>query len=224
MHRFDLETYARKMQQTARTLLQDSPPDQSKGDVARAIQELAEIALAKHQINREAIACRAGCGHCCIVNVAVLPPEIDAIVDDLDRKITPNEKRQLSLRAEKLFHQVHGLNDEERILLRRSCLFLDEAGKCEIYPVRPLLCRALTSTDPDRCREALAMVALGEEIRILSNTFQQELFTRAFTELGDSLEWLGMDGRSRPLTGAIRERIAALGWSGTGRANQIAPI
>lgn len=206
---FDLELFAERLQQTARTLLRGSV-DRQRGEVARAVQELAEVALARHRVNPQSIACHAGCGHCCIVNVAVLGPEVDAIIEHLQRTRNRDEQQQLADRAEELYHQIIGLDDEERIMSRRACLFLDPSGCCDIYPVRPLLCRALTSTDPDRCREAVAMIALGDEVQILANTFQQELFNRAFTGLGAVLEEIGLEGRSQTLTAAIRERFAQL--------------
>jgi Fe-S-cluster containining protein len=208
MGQFDLDQFSSQLQQTARVLLKDASPDQPLGDVARAIHEMAEVALVKHLIAPEKIACYAGCGHCCIVNVAVLAPETDAILDYLSRRSTRNELRLLALRAEDLYHQIHGLDDEERLLARRACLFLDESGCCRIYPVRPLLCRALTSTDEKRCQDAIALVALGEESPILANMFQQELLNRAFIGLGTALEQAGLDGRSQPLTAAIRSRLA----------------
>lgn len=210
MLRFNLETFTGELRQTAALLL-EGLPERARGDAARAIQELAEVALAKHRGNAEAIACKAGCGHCCIVNVAVLAPETDAIMDYLRRKSGPTEQRRLAERAEELFHLVRGLDDEERIMLRRPCLFLDETACCGIYPVRPLLCRALTSTDPERCREAIAMLALGQQVPILANTFQQELFNQAFVGLAAALEQVGLDARSQPLTAAIRERLVTLG-------------
>ncbi|HKI50736.1 MAG TPA: YkgJ family cysteine cluster protein [Geothermobacteraceae bacterium] len=210
MTRFDLNDFAARLQQTARTLLQNTAADQHLGEVARAVQELTEVALARHQINPEQIACQAGCGHCCIVNVAVLVPEVDAIIAHLRHKKSPAQLQQLAERAEEMFHQVSGLDDEERILSRIHCLFLDATGRCDIYPVRPLLCRALTSTDAGRCREAITMLAMGAEVQILANTFQQDLFTRAFTGLGAALDNARLESRSRTLTSAIRERRTEL--------------
>jgi Fe-S-cluster containining protein len=208
MDPFDLGQFSNQLQQTARALLHAAAPDQQLGEVARAVHEMAEIALVKHLEAPEKIACHAGCGHCCIVNVAVLAPEIDAIIAYLSRRMPRHQLRRLALRAEELFHQVHGLDDVERLITRRACLLLDGSGCCSIYPVRPLLCRALTSTDAKRCQEAIALAALGEETPILANIFQQELFNRAFVSLGTVLEQAGLNGKSRPLTGALRGRLA----------------
>jgi Fe-S-cluster containining protein len=207
MEPFDLDQFSIQLQQTARVLLKDASPEQLQGDVARAIHEMAEVALVKHLNAPGEIACHAGCGHCCIVNVAVLTPETDAIIDYLRHKSSREELRMLARRAEVLYHQIHGLTDEDRLMARCSCLFLDASGFCSIYPVRPLLCRALTSTDAKRCQEAIALVALGEELPILVNTFQQELFNRAFICLGTSLERAGLSSRSQPLTAAVRGRL-----------------
>jgi len=131
MSPFDLNIFAERLQQTARTLLQGGA-NQQLGEVARAVQELAEVALARHQVNPQSIACHAGCGHCCIVNVAVLGPEVDAIIEHLQRTRSRAEQQQLADRAEAQFHQIRGLDDEERIMSRRACLFLDPSGCCHL--------------------------------------------------------------------------------------------
>jgi len=54
------------------------------------------------------------------------------------------------------------------------------------------------------------MLAMGAEVQILTNTFQQDLFTMAFTGLGAALDNARLESRSRTLTSAIRERRTEL--------------
>lgn len=204
---YHADSYCRELQLTVQPLLSQEGSTGSLAEAARAIQVLAENWLSRTIEQEELIACQAGCGDCCIVNVAVLEPEVDAILEYLRAERTVLELQELADRARQMHLQVSGLDDEERILARQPCLFLDGQGCCSIYPVRPLLCRALTSTDPDRCREALAMLALGEEVSILANQRQQEIFNTAFEELGGALEDSGRDGRSQPLTTAIHHSL-----------------
>jgi Fe-S-cluster containining protein len=150
------------------------------------------------------IACRAGCGTCCRVNVAVLFPEAVAILEYAGGHFPPQEMARLKSRVDDLYRSVRWLDDEERLFLRRPCAFLDEGGNCSIHPVRPLLCRSVTSTDPERCRQAVALPALGETPAVLMNLFQKTLMEAAFRGIGEALAAAGMDARGMTLTAAVK--------------------
>jgi len=173
----------------------------------------AEGALAFHASPsaRERIACAAGCGTCCVVNVAVLYPEAVAIAEYLRRTRSASQMEALGERLEELYRQVVWLDDDERVMLRRSCVFLDDEGSCSIYPVRPFLCRSMTSASPEECRLAIALQALGENPPILINLFQKALMDEAFTATGRALSALGLDGRGVKLTVAVRQLLREAG-------------
>lgn len=170
---------------------------------AAAVQRFAEEQLAAAGFDLERIACGPGCGTCCAINVAVLPAETELIVDYLEETKTPSELDELREKAAALAVRVGGLSDEDRLFLRASCLFLDAESNCSIHPVRPLLCRSVTSTDPQRCHDALTMVVLGETIPIIAHLQQQELFQQAFLGLSRALERHNLPARSQTLTEAI---------------------
>ncbi len=177
-------------------------------EVAAAVQQLqrrCEDFLARQLADGSGrhIACGPGCGTCCAVNVAVLLPEAIAITRHLRDNFSPQARDELATRFDDLRRSVRWLDDDERIFLRRSCAFLDADGSCLIWPVRPLLCRSITSTDAEACREALAAPIFGEERPILMNLVQKELFEEAFHALGEALERLGWDRRSFKLTCAV---------------------
>ncbi len=150
------------------------------------------------------IACRAGCGTCCAVNVSVLFPEGVAIAAFLGRELAPAQLEQVRERLNDLHHEVRWLEDSERPFLRRSCAFLDAAGSCSIYPVRPLICRSVTSTDAERCKEALIAPVFGEEVPVMMNLFQKSLFEFAFTAMGEALQASGRDSRGGTLTDTVK--------------------
>lgn len=204
---FDFIAFHDRLSREAELLLRG--PKATAGEAARVVQQRAERTLAEHRQPDSLIACGPGCGYCCIVNVAVLEPEVAAITDFLASHLSAAELEELHSQAEDLRLQVFGLVDDERLLLQRSCLFLDAEKSCRIYPVRPLLCRALTSTDAGRCREALAMAAFGEQPSILANLFQQQLFHQAFFALAHALERCGREHRSLTLTEAIYQWFQA---------------
>lgn len=164
-----------------------------------------EHQLAQHltPLDHEMLACAAGCGSCCMVNVAVLQPEAQHISKHLRRTCNDVQLSRLKQEMEQLVAAISYLNEEERIALRKNCVFLSDSGDCSIYPVRPLLCRSITSIDANDCRDALAMRALGEHVPVTMNLFQKNLFDGAFQSLAQALEISGLDNRSQELTAAV---------------------
>lgn len=149
------------------------------------------------------ISCGPGCGSCCVVNVSTLLPEGIAICRYLTR-FSNAEQLQIAARLEVLWQTVRGLDDEERLVVRRNCAFLNAQGRCQIYPVRPLLCRSITSTDAQSCRDALAGAVFGDERTVLMHQYQQQLYESLFSEYAGQLEERGLDGRSFQLSGLVR--------------------
>jgi Fe-S-cluster containining protein len=205
---FDFPNFQATISRSAATVLAAGHAAKDQAAAARAVQRLSEETLLQHQQNTDHIACRAGCGHCCQVNVAVLPAEAEAILASLTSSLSLAEMIILRQKATQLHLRVGGLSDDDRLLARASCLFLDPWGNCSIYPVRPLLCRSVTSIDPEACRDAVTLAALGEEPRVTSHLFQQELFQHAFLGLADALSETGLDNRSQQLTEAVWEGLA----------------
>ncbi len=181
-------------------------------DVCAAMAKL--VALVEDEVGRalgpeekSLIACRGGCGSCCTVNVAVLIPEAIAIGCRVLAS-PPAQRAELCGRIDELHAKIRWMDDDERVWRGYACAFLDERGMCVIYPVRPLVCRGLTSADPEQCRRALASRGQDEEEPILMNLTQKFLADEAFRGVGKALERLGMDFRSMELTGAARGIIA----------------
>jgi hypothetical protein len=73
-----------------------------------------------------------------------------------------------------------------------------------IYPVRPLLCRGLTSTDAEDCRQALHVSQDQEKSVVEMNLFQRDLYDSAYLGLSKGLEERGADGRGFEITGLLR--------------------
>jgi hypothetical protein len=138
-----------------------------------------------------------------VVNVSALIPEGLAIVHYL-QQLDDETRQQIADRLEDLWLAVRGLDDEERMFLRRDCAFLDAQGCCSIYPVRPLLCRSITSTDVESCRQALASQVFGEETSITMHQFQLQLYECLFSGVASGLERAGLDGRSFQVSGLVR--------------------
>jgi Fe-S-cluster containining protein len=143
---------------TARALLRDDPTLENTRELARnamdATSRLAEGLLAHAPAG--AVACHAGCDHCCYQVVGITPPEALTIVDHVRRTRSSQQLSELRARAAALHEKARGLSATDRFSPEHPCLFLDvPAGKCTIYEVRPLACRGMNSLDASECAQRL---------------------------------------------------------------------
>ncbi len=152
---------------------------------------------------RDLIACGPGCGYCCVVNVSISIPEALIIVRFIRQLPGPLLVRQQE-KLDQLWQVIRGLDDEERLACQRSCAFLGTDLCCSIYPVRPLLCRSVTSTDVQQCIDALQLPISGAQGRVLMHQFQQRLYEAMFMGVTAGLAKRGWDDRSFQLTGLVR--------------------
>lgn len=203
--RFDFTAYARQAQRLCRTLV---CPDRRTAEIAGRMHLLTVATErdlrrfgASFELSR--VACGPGCGDCCVLNVAVLFPEAIAISRYMEKCLTEEERVEVRSRLHLLAAATRWLDDEERMFLREACAFLDRRRLCMIHPVRPLLCRAITSTNPDICREAIAMVPLDGQPTVEMNLFQKNLFDAVYQGLGAALREAGLDHRPKRLTSAV---------------------
>ncbi len=201
---FNFNTFSLEVERTATTLLADAQSDDELIQACRVVQEMTETALVHHRGDASLIACRPGCASCCVVNVAVLRPEAATIVAYLERKLSAAELLALEQKIGELYAVIRWLDDEERIRWKRPCALLDEAETCSVYPVRPLLCRGMTSVDPRACRQAIDLLPMGEASPVTVNLFQSFLYNQAFLAMARAMENVGLDSRSCEMTGAIK--------------------
>ncbi len=189
-----------------------------------ALLDETERLLQQHgEGDRSLIACHAGCQDCCVVNVSVSLLEGIAIAR-LVRQWDEPQRNNVATKLDALWRVVRGLDDDERLMVRKSCAFLDSAGCCAIYRVRPLFCRGVTSTDVAACRAAIADQAFGITTEVMMHEFQLGLYRVAFDAISSGLHDSGRDGRSFQLSGLVRYLLshpdcddqlletACLGW------------
>jgi len=200
---FNSEQFAHTVEQAAIDTLSTTTSG-ARVEATRLVQEMAEAVCTDLVGQDQKLDCRAGCSHCCIVNVAVLWSEAESVVEYLIMNRTAAELIEFHHLLHNLDIETRWLDDEERIMSRINCAFLSVGGSCSIYPLRPLLCRALTSTDAAACKDALSMLAFDENIPITANLLQQEIHETAFEALGKALASQDLDDRSHRLTGSIR--------------------
>lgn len=169
----------------------------------RNIYSQAEALLLLNSENSSHIACQAGCSHCCVVNVSISLLEGLAIVNFL-QQLQGAECDAIVFSLDRLWTRIRGLDDDERLAQKQKCAFLNESGCCSIYPVRPLFCRGLTSTDPEACQLAVVCKLHGETQPILMHQYQKQLYETFYLGISDGLNQAGLDGRSFQMTGLVR--------------------
>jgi len=100
-------------------------------------------ALAADAPGRGAWACAAGCSFCCHLKVTVSPGEAMALA----RRLSDAQRARVDANA----RRAAGLPAADYRRARIRCALLDDSGRCAAYDVRPLKCRAHTSTSRDTC-------------------------------------------------------------------------
>lgn len=203
------EGWSVEVRRLARTELGRGRSPEEVREALAKIVDAAETAVAAvlGAEEKAQIACAAGCGLCCVLHVPVLFPEAIATADFVRERWSAAARQALATRLDDLCTAIAGLDDEECVL-RHPCAFLDADGRCSIYPVRPLICRSVTSTDPETCREALTLQVFGETLPVTMHLRQKAIMESAYSELGAVLTEVGLDGRGVKLALAARALLA----------------
>jgi Fe-S-cluster containining protein len=109
-----------------------------------------------------AIACRAGCTPCCYNQVELTPPEALLIGHFVAQNFSAAAQGALKQRVTAACHRKAGKSKKKIARMRHKlpCPLLME-GTCSVYPVRPLVCRAMHSFDAGTCVQELKGGKLG---------------------------------------------------------------
>ena len=194
----DLRKIESRLFQVAAELLATAHDQKGLTAVMSAFTDSVEE-LAGHQ----EVACRAGCSHCCVLNVAVLLPEAAVIAAWLEQQTPVNDRESLLLQLRQQAVRVRWMEDSERIHRSTVCPFLDQAGRCGIYPVRPLVCRGVTSLDRGLCREVLDPSVFDSSFAVPMDTVRKLVIDVAFCALAHALDRQKIMSRSIELSAGV---------------------
>jgi Fe-S-cluster containining protein len=108
------------------------------------------------------IACREGCNFCCFNQVEVTPLEALRIGHYVGQNFSPEDKDALMARVSRSIGLKAGKSKKKLARLRHQlpCPLL-LGGRCSIYPVRPLVCRAMHTFEASACEQELLGGKLG---------------------------------------------------------------
>ena len=105
------------------------------------------------------VTCKEGCAHCCMLPATATIPEMVLVVEYLTSRCDW-DKRRPALERELVkqlteFAGVNVLDENERVAFFRRqlpCAFLTPEKRCEIYDVRPTVCRYhMVVSPPQNC-------------------------------------------------------------------------
>lgn len=139
----------------------------------------------------DSLDCKRGCNHCCHWTVSVSDAEAALIRKTLKKH---PQKKRLEQRLKQTAEKIKGMDPAQRGQAKIPCAFLDDKdGACSIYEVRPLSCRAYTSSSLAACQAAL-VTSVGGHAGIASYATGEIL-----------AESLAMLHREAALPGTLRE-------------------
>jgi hypothetical protein len=155
--------------------------------------------MARNPTDPAALACKAGCDFCCHRPVGTTAPVVFRIAAWLREHLTPAELGTVLARVVSLDQITHGVTWTPKDRPPHACAFLVD-GRCCVYEVRPLVCRAWNSVDADDCKRALGQ----DTAEMRFDLFQRTTFAGVEKGMQLAMEDAGLDGADLELTAAIR--------------------
>jgi Fe-S-cluster containining protein len=185
----------------------------SAGRTAAQALELAQAAIiwaeqlvarfeAENRLPR-ALACQPGCHFCCHNQVELTPPEALLLGDYVEKHFSDEEKQALAASLERSVKIRAGKNKPEIAHFRRElpCPLLKDR-RCAVYPVRPLVCRAMHAFDAGHCEAALNSPDLIRD----EYYAHRQVFTMSVVQgLRDGCRKMGCQSDSLDLARALRD-------------------
>ena len=171
--------------------------------------------LAEQLAGHKPVACKAGCSHCCVLNVSVLLPEAVAIAAWLSMHCVGAGCDAQLKRLQTHALRVRWMEDSERIHRQTFCPFLDAKGGCSIYPVRPLVCRAVTSLDKEACLSTLDPNQFDAAHAVPMDAVRKVIMDTAFCTLARAMQQQPMMSRSIELSNGVTTFLANPGLVST---------
>jgi len=119
--------------------------------IQEAQAELENQFVMLPQGGKAKIACKAGCGWCCVIRVGATPAEILSLADRLKATRTDAEMDELRAEAQHYAYVLAPLDNQAKRDQRMPCPLLKD-GSCTAHTHRPSNCRGYNSLDVNACK------------------------------------------------------------------------
>ncbi|HCK19749.1 MAG TPA: YkgJ family cysteine cluster protein [Thalassospira sp.] len=186
----------------------------SLADAANATMALLEQAstlLRESFPNPAPRACRDQCSACCHLFVSVPPGVTDLIAADIKATFTPPEQQALLDRLRTAASEIEKFTKTSDVRVR--CPLLDENERCSIYAVRPLTCRAFTSSDAGLCHAMVFGDTTQQSTRIDQDPGHYRLHIEATEALQNLATRRGLNDRQEGFVHGLLDRLENGGTS-----------
>jgi Fe-S-cluster containining protein len=199
----DASEYHRQVVETERRLASAAlVRGRTPAAVYEAVDDAVSLARAFMRSGATApasLGCKRGCAHCCHRRVGTSPPVVLRIAAALREGSSKAEFADALARVRAVDEKTHGAAGTRSAGPPRACPFLVE-GACSIYAIRPFVCRAWNSVDPEACRRAP-----GEEsVEMRLDLLQRTTFAGIERGLQLAFQSSGLDAADLQFTAAIR--------------------
>jgi Fe-S-cluster containining protein len=138
----------------------------------------------------EPIDCQPGCHYCCYNQPIVTPPEALLIGHFVEENFADRERSELWERMVGILELTEDKGHDEIMMMRHDlpCIFLI-GGMCSVYVVRPIICRACSSTSAEHCATLFESRDARARLRCYPQT--REIFQTAHAGLTENCEEMG---------------------------------
>lgn len=154
---------------------------------------------------QQGIACRRGCSYCCHYHVYITAAEAFALAE-LVGKLAPDVRAQVEMQFDENLQAVSSMSVDQHIHTNMRCAFLDDAGECIAYEIRPGACRGHHAMDVNSCK-----VTFEDTRSPLQNQMKADLkMTSTAYVLAQEMAHIsvGFDAMRYELTAAVKEAIS----------------
>lgn len=149
------------------------------------------------------LGCKRGCAHCCHRPVGASPPVVLRIAAALRQGTSKAGFADALARVCAPDESTHDADWNPSAQPPQPCVFLVD-GACSIYAVRPFVCRAWNSVDPEACRQTL-----GEDsVEMRFDLLQRTTFAGIEKGLQFAFQSSGLDAAALEFTAAMRIAMA----------------
>lgn len=185
--------------------LDASPSMEDAARTAFAMVEGATRALQSSFSNPHPRACRDQCSACCHLFVSTPPGVARLIAEHIHETFDADAQTALLERIKTAATEIEQASSTSEVRVR--CPLLGDDERCTIYDVRPLSCRAFTSSDASLCH---AMV-FGNEQEQKTRIDQDAGHYRLHLEATDALQQLAakrkLDPRQRGFVHGLLDHL-----------------
>lgn len=133
----------------------DSAEGQSVKSLRRVLTLIDQVTgwIDENLPHHTKVACKPGCDWCCSIPVTVLSIESSSIGAHIQKHWSSHEIEQLHQRCSQFLVNQAKLPEKLQSIVPQKCP-LNSGGKCQVYDLRPIMCRIHHSFSAKQCETA----------------------------------------------------------------------